>query len=126
MSRGLGDVYKRQVDDQGNPVFSDTPSPGAKEVELPTENIADVPPPSNRPMEAAPKSQPEQGAQQHKTWKDQSIEEEDDEIEEEAKTVIIYDDDPVEDRADGKLLDKIKDRKPIKATKPKPRTLPSR
>jgi hypothetical protein len=70
----MAQIYET-VDDQGNPVFSDTPSPGSEEVELPTENIADAPPPSKRPAEVAPKSQPEQGAQQRKTGKDQLAEE---------------------------------------------------
>jgi hypothetical protein len=61
-------VYQT-VDDQGNPVFSDIPSPGSKEVELPTENIADAPPHSNHSAEVTPKSQPEQSAQQRKTGK---------------------------------------------------------
>jgi hypothetical protein len=66
----MAQIYET-VDDQGNPVFSDTPSSDSEEVELPTENIADAPPPSKRPAEVAPKSQPEQGAQQRKTGKDQ-------------------------------------------------------
>lgn len=71
-SGAMAQVYKT-VDDQGNPVFSDTQSAGAKEVELPTENIADAPPPSTRPAEVAPKPQPqpEQGAPQRKAGKDQ-------------------------------------------------------
>lgn len=74
----MAQVYET-VDDQGNPVFSDTPSTGAKEMELPTENIADAPPPSKRPAEVVPKSPPksppEQGAPQRKTGKDQVDEE---------------------------------------------------
>lgn len=70
----MAQIYET-VDDQGNPVFSDTPSPGSEEVELPAENIADAPPPSKRPAEVAPKSQPEQGAQQRKTGKDRVGEE---------------------------------------------------
>jgi hypothetical protein len=74
----MAQVYET-VDDQGNPVFSDTPSQGAKEVELPPENIADAPPPSTRPAEVAPKPQPQpqpdQGAPQRKTGKDQVDEE---------------------------------------------------
>ena len=62
----MAQIYET-ADDQGNPVFSDTPSAGSEEVELPAENIADAPPPSTRPAEVASKSQPEQGAQQRKT-----------------------------------------------------------
>jgi hypothetical protein len=61
-------VYKA-VDDQGRPVFSDTPSAGAQEIELPTQNIADASPPSKRPAEVAPKPLPKQGARQRKTGK---------------------------------------------------------
>jgi hypothetical protein len=35
-----GEIYETR-DDQGNPVFTDSPSPDAKEVELKKENIAD-------------------------------------------------------------------------------------
>lgn len=66
----MAQIYET-VDDQGNPVFSDTPLPGSEEVELPAENIADAPPPSTPPAELAPESQPEQGVQQRKIGKDQ-------------------------------------------------------
>ena len=75
LASGVKAQIYETVDDQGNPVFSDTPSQGAKEVELPTENIADAPPPSTRPAEVAPKPQPDQGAPQRKTGKDQVDEE---------------------------------------------------
>jgi hypothetical protein len=64
------EIYET-VDKEGNPVFSDTPSQGAKEVELPAENIADAPPPSTRPAEPAREPLSEQDVKQHKTWKDQ-------------------------------------------------------
>jgi len=70
----MAQIYETS-DDQGNSVFSDTPSAGSEEVELPSENIADAPPPSTRPAEVASKSQPEQGAQQHKTAEYQAGEE---------------------------------------------------
>jgi hypothetical protein len=66
----MAQVYQT-VDEQGNPVFTDTPSPGSVEVELHKENIADAPPPSNHSAEVSPKSQPEQGAQPPKTGKGQ-------------------------------------------------------
>lgn len=46
-------IYE-SADDQGSPVFSDEPSPDAKEVELPAGNIADAPLSVTRPAEAAP------------------------------------------------------------------------
>ena len=70
----MAQIYET-VDDQGNPVFSDTPSAGSEEVELPAGNIADAPPPSTRPAEVAPKPQPKQGSQQRKTAKYQAGEE---------------------------------------------------
>lgn len=70
-SGAIAQIYQT-VDDQGNPVFSDTPSAGSDEVELPAANTADAPPPSTHPAEETPKSQPEKGAQQRKTAKYQA------------------------------------------------------
>jgi hypothetical protein len=112
------------VDEEGNPVFSDTPSPEAKEVELPSQNIADAPPPSKRPTGDSPESQPEEDAQQRKTSKHQVEGEEDGEVEEDDEVVIIYRDDSDKDRIDRERIKNVKDRQPEKA--PKPSTLPAR
>ena len=120
------EIYET-VDDEGNPVFSDKPSPGAKEVELPAENIADAPPPSKRPTEAVPQARPKQDSEQQKTREDLVGEEEKGgENEEDEEIVIIHHHDPVEDKIERERVEKIKDQRPIKAPKPKPRTLPSR
>jgi hypothetical protein len=66
----MAQVYQT-IDDQGNPVFTDTPSPGSEEVELHMDNIADAPPLSNHSAEVTPKSQPAQGEQQRKNGKGQ-------------------------------------------------------
>lgn len=67
----MAQIYQ-SVDDQGNPVFSDTPSAGSETVEVPAQNIADAPPPSTRAAESSLKPQPEQSSQQHKTEKYQA------------------------------------------------------
>ena len=118
------EIYET-VDKEGNPVFSDTPSQGAKEVELPAENIADAPPPSTRPAEPAREPLSEQDVKQHKTWKDQVGEDgQDSEEEDEVDTILIHDYE--HDRIERERLKKIKGQEPIKAPKLKPRTLPSR
>ncbi|MBT4520132.1 MAG: DUF4124 domain-containing protein [Halieaceae bacterium] len=70
----MAQIYET-VDDQGNPVFSDTPSLGSEKVDLPAANIADAPPPSQSPAEVVPMSQPEQRAQKGETGKNQVAEE---------------------------------------------------
>jgi uncharacterized protein DUF4124 len=67
----MAQIYE-SVDDQGNPVFSDTPSTGSEKVELPAQNIADAPPPSTRAAESPLKPQTEQSSHQHKTEKYQA------------------------------------------------------
>ena len=66
-SAAVGQIYQT-VDEQGNKVFSDTPSSGSREVVLPTDNVADSPVPSG-PASAATSgvSADQAGQQQHKT-----------------------------------------------------------
>ena len=65
-SAAVGQIYET-VDEQGNKVFSDTPSSGAREVVLPTDNVADSPAPPG-PASAATTGAPadKPGQQPHK------------------------------------------------------------